>query len=475
MNPDDPIPKKTRRWGCMLFLLIPVILFGGGVLWLVMRNRQAQAELEDRREAMAVEGLPYDDATLEVYYREGGNDLRAAQWTTVLKALDNPDFSKASEAIPILGFSDDDIPPVGEDWPAQASVQSFMDKYDTIRDQLIELASHDDAVRFEMEFDGYMTLLTHVQAMRQCSRFLSVEANLARHAGDAEREYRAVNGLYGCALAIRGEPTLIAHLVGIALHGIATSELRNSIEAGTLSDEHLEKLAARLCLFDDFRTPTYRSIRGEIAFGLSAFESPDLEVLGGPPLTSIPGFAAQDSLNYLDLMERMSDLLSKPDLTLGEFLKGSEEWQASFESTLENANWLQQLESIRTSLVTPAVEAYSRAVIRHASENRIAKLAVALRRYEAKYGALPETLADLNEFGVDVTAELLPNGEQFGYRKFSPSAERKAVIWGYDMVSKLSSGAADVSDADPGQVSAEPPASDAIDPKGYKGWYWELR
>lgn len=435
----------------------------------MLRNRQAQAEVVRRTEEMAVEGLPYDNATLAVYYREGTSDLRANQWLAVQGALDNPDFAKASEDIPILGSNGADIPPLGQPWPEQSSVQSFVDQHQSILDQLIELASHDDPVQFPIEFDGYMTLLSHVQAMRQCSRLLSVEANLARHAGDREREYRAVNAMFGCALAIRGEPSLIAHLVAIALHGIASGELRSSIEANTFDEQQLQRLADRLNLFDDFRTPTYRSIRGEIAFGLSTFENPDLDEFSASPMVGIPGFVAQDKLNYLELMEQVSDLLSKEDLTLMEYAKGSKEWEEAFNDSFEKASWLKKLESIRTGLVTPAVDAYARAVIRHASENRLAKIGVGLRRYEAKHGELPESLGLLEEFGINVAAEVLPNGEQFGYRKYSPGDELKGIVWGYDMVNQRGSA------TDPDQVGVEPPTVESINPNGYEGWFWRLK
>lgn len=453
--------QGARRRELTLLLLIPCVAVGGIGLRVFLHNQQAQAEVARRTQMLVDSGLPYDDETLELYYQEGASDDRADQWAAFQEAITSPSFFLDSRA--------EEAPALGETWSNQASAQAFVDQHQSILEQLIELASYDDPVHFPVEFRGLATELPHLKAMRTGGRLLAVEANLARHTGAIEREYRAINALFGCALALRAETTLLGHLAAIELHAKATNELRTSIAENTLGEEHLQQLSDRMRLFDDFRTPAYRAMQGEIASALSAFDNPARVDREQIPTTGLVGFGAQDKLTYMELMEPASNLLSKEDLTLAELAKGSEGADSVIEDWFDNASLLEKLESLRTTFFVPAVGYYMSSVVRHVAAHRLNKLSLGLRLYEAKYGELPASLDLLDEFGIDAATEVLPNGDQFGYRAYFPEGEVKGIVWGYNLTPGVGA------DVHSQRVDTQPPSKESRESHSYKGWFCELR
>lgn len=461
--------QSDGRRELTLLLLIPCVAVGGIGLRVFLHNQQAQAEVARRTQMLVDSGLPYDDETLELYYQEGAGDDRADQWAAFQEAITSPGFLQTVVDVPFLDSSAEEAPALGETWSNQASAQAFVDQHQSILEQLIELASYDDPVHFPVKFRGLATEFPHLEAMRTGGRLLAVEANLARHTGAVEREYRAINALFGCALALRAETTSLGHLAALGLYAKATNELRTSIAENTLGEEHLRQLSGRMRLFDDFRTPAYRAMQGEIALALSAFDNPSRVDPEYSAPNSLLGFGAQDKLTYMELMEPASNLLSKEDLTLAELAKGGEDVEAVIEDWFDNTSVLEKLESLRTTSIVPALGHYMSIVVRHVADHRLSKLSLGLRLYEAKYGELPASLDLLDEFGIDAATEVLPNGEQFGYRAYFPEGEVKGIVWGYDLTRGVGA------DVNSQRVDTQPPSKGSRESHSYKGWFCELR
>jgi hypothetical protein len=461
MNESSRRLSRTA-WVLLLIAGVPLLSCGGCLTWWIGRGRIASAELRQKVDQRKLAGLPYNNDSLDVFYRQQTSDRLTDRWLDVIATLSSQSFTGSTQNVPVVGLGPD-IPPLEQPWAEQAMVESFLQQHDRVLQEILALGKESEAVRFPIVFDSMNTLLEQAQTIRSAARLLMLQRRVSQRKGDTTAEYDAINALIGCSLTLRGDPIIVSQLVSIAVHGIAISELQDAVERNSLSAEQLASLAKRLETFEDFRTPYQRALQGEIGMALPIIENPTglNELQEGPPLPTFLN-RSRDALTYIEWMEKAA---TQENTNLQEFSNQAKQWQDDLEAIFEEAGLLTKFDTMTTMLVMPAMGAYGNAQVRHVLNNRLALLGIAVRRYQLQNGSLPSELSVLvGDFIAPATMES-DSAAKFGYRV----SDNLTHLWGYDVTqAQLNRGS--------GTILSEPPAKNN-DPENdvHEWWIWELK
>lgn len=462
MNNSKRTLSRTA-WVLLIIVGMPMLCCGGCLTWWIGRGRVATAELQAKIEQRKLDGLPYNNESLDAFYRQHTDDRLTQRWLAVIEILNSKEFTGSTQNIPVVGLGAE-IPPLEEPWPDQVTVEKFLQQHDAVLQEILQLGKESDAVRFPIQFDSMNTLLEQAQTMRSAARLLILQRRLAQRNGDATAEYDAINALIGCSLVLRGDPIIVSQLVGAAIHGITVHELQDAVERNSLSDDQLANLAKRLETFEDFKTPYQRALQGEIGMALPIIENPGQlnDLQEGPTL---PPFLnrSRDAVTYIEWMERAA---VQETSSLEEFAGQARQWQEDMEMVFEEAGLLTKLDSMATMMVMPAMGAYGDAQVRQVLMNRIALLGIAIRRYQLANGSFPSDLQTLVGDYVAPSTLQTDISADFGYRV----TDNVTHLWGYDVTKTRL-------DRTAREIPSDPPAKNSDDPEnnGPQWWIWELK
>jgi len=146
-----------------------------------------------------------------------------------------------------------------------------LSRFETNR-QLLIAASARPQARFWVNYDaGFASLLPHLARMKGCSQFLALHADAALKAGDRETGLEDINLLFRLIEASRTEPTLISHLVRIAMSQIALQPVWEGLADRQWNDADLVALEGGLRKMD-FLADYRFAMRGERACNLWAVD-----------------------------------------------------------------------------------------------------------------------------------------------------------------------------------------------------------
>jgi hypothetical protein len=152
-----------------------------------------------------------------------------------------------------------------------ADVLLALSRFETNRQILISTAARPQA-RFWVNYDaGFASLLPHLARMKGCSQFLALHADAALKAGDRETALQDIRLLFRLIEASRTEPTLISHLVRIAMTQIALQPIWEGLADRQWSDADLVELEGGLRKMD-FLADYQFAIRGERACNVWAVD-----------------------------------------------------------------------------------------------------------------------------------------------------------------------------------------------------------
>jgi hypothetical protein len=358
-------------------------------------------------------------------------------------------------------LSEAEMPLPDQPWAEQDAVRLLLSDYQETLDEIHTLTDDNLAVRFPLEFDSFDTSFDSAVTMRTVNWLLALEHLYAIRTGNAELEYEAINSMLGSAIVLRGDPGFVSHLNSIAQHGVALNAIQESVCRGTLTDNQLAKIQRRLQTFDDFQTSYQRAVAGERAFALPVFDDPSKldQWMSGPNYANLLGPRSLDALHSLEIYSEMESMNSTD---LDEFTKQLVAFKKRFELMQESAGWLKNIDTVLSQFVTPAMEAVGNVWVSQVLRNRMAKTAIAIRRYKLQRGDYPANLDDLAEIGFDLSETKLLNNEPFGYRIL----DGKPTLWAYDFRRIVAT-------YDELKVGAEPPV-DGPDEQKNKHWRWEF-
>ena len=291
--------KKILKWtGIVLGSLIAVLLVANAPF--VWRSGTA---LESRLEAIRDAGNPLCLADLAreplspeenaaVYYRRAKKDVQAI--SQELEAV------RASDGWRDGPVSLENLQTVERAMSAYPDVISLVQKAADCSDYYSET---DYGVTFaEFVSSG----LDEVQSNRAVARYLRDRSLMLTAKGD--RDEALGTSILGLQLArhLDREPSLVAHLVAIAIRGTGITTANRVLRSGPVADSTRDALDAELARHD--LTESYRqALITERALGLTAFNDMNLG-----RIWPYRGFWNNATVYYLDVMDSQLALASEP-------------------------------------------------------------------------------------------------------------------------------------------------------------------
>jgi hypothetical protein len=148
-----------------------------------------------------------------------------------------------------------------------------LSKYDAAIEELRQAATL-PCSRFPLNYDSKpptAILLTHLAALKACSRVLQLRAVAELQNGQSDKALADVKLLLRLIDSIRTEPFLISHLVRIAMLNITVQPVWEGLEDHKWSDAQLVELNHELAKLD-FLADYEFSMRGERALSMASIE-----------------------------------------------------------------------------------------------------------------------------------------------------------------------------------------------------------
>ena len=312
-----------------------------------------------------------------------------------------------------------------------ADVLLALSRFETNRQLLIAAAARPQA-RFWINYDaGFASMLPHLARLKATSQYLSLHADAALKAGDRATALEDVHLLFRLIESIRSEPTLISHLVRIAMLQIGLQPVWEGLADRQWTEADLSVIAGELGKLD-FLADYGFAMRGERAccnlwgvdyirkagingldelFGPSTpSESAELERMMGCAMFSLvpSGWFDQNKLSLCRLHEHY--LLPVVDL----------------QQRVVSPTLVQGSQSAITRLRPRPYDALSRMFlpgVAGCSEKfacaqtsvDLARVACALERYRLANGQFPETLDALTPKFIEKLPHDLINGQPLKY------------------------------------------------------------
>ena len=408
---DDPhssvVPERKPRVGCVFVSgMILVVLLVGGLLAIVAWQAAAARRVARLKAEISARGEPVSAKELDGWYvlPEGRQDC-TAEWLAAMGALTSQEFGLDAKDLPVVGTGPEGIPTAGEPWEQLAAVENVLTKYQDAIRRLHAAAERGGAARYPTNLGAGVTApLDHIQSLRQGARVLTLEAHVRAHRGDPAGATRSIRTMIALATSLRNEPTIVSHLVRIAISGMATDVCRKTLPAVEFSDRALQQLSTDLQQ-SDLPDGLYRAMVGERAIGISAFQDPGM--LGGSLPTAFLLNRNDDLSLYLELMnEAVAATQGQAKSGLG---------GVNIRFLLQTRTGIGRLRYPVTQMLLPALEAVQVANMRGQVDGAATATAIAIERYRRKTGTLPARLDQLApEYLPEVPVDLF-DGQPLRY------------------------------------------------------------
>ncbi len=378
LNLKGKILKRLKlKWIAIgVVLLVPLFL---GVVWLV-----GQSSLSRQLAALRAEGMPTNLNELNDFYAvpEGVEDTTDL-WLKAFDAVEKAGLFNRGKDLPIIGYGPTPIPPPGEEWAAFEAARTFIKELESELQALHIASDACGQVRFPVDLSnlgGYA--LTFNQKARSADGLLSLAMHVHAHDDKAEECLRNLRSLFGLSNAYSGEVMLVHYIVQIAFHRMACDAVERMLPVCEWSDNDLASLQ-KTVRSANFRDELTFAFQGERAYSLGA-----IELL---PFTYSP-FRTTNKLEILRAFE----------LTLGGLSKSWQEaLQGQRELSTQNASITRNpFSRIKYASTLMLMQSNEQVIILGAdaeARQRCTNAAIAARRYQLKHGALPNSLADIEQ------------------------------------------------------------------------------
>jgi hypothetical protein len=267
--------------------------------------------------------------------------------------------------------------------------------------RLLHQAASMKSCRYPIDLTkGLATRLGPLNSLRQAERLLYLEAILNLERQQPQQAVDSVITSLGVSRSLKQEQMLIAYLVQVACQGIGLDCLQRVLNRMPLTDEQLGELAEAIEELENDQALT-RAFVGERCLGLDGIQGLrtgriPLEEIFNPwepepswirplwPLCKATGLVELDEKRYLDIMEQ---LVKATQLPLPESIDAS---HAVNEEVEHLPRWRVLSRLLLGSLSTSVNKAGG-----CAAKVRDAQTAIAVERYRAANGKLPDELSDL--------------------------------------------------------------------------------
>jgi len=380
------VRRAGPKRGCMkplcLVLALVFVLWAAGE-WLMARR--ADGILAD----LAAEGFPTTLEALCASHQNVPQDRNAAEKYS--EAIIEDQFLAlgwdVDYMLPVVGIGEPPDP--HEPWSAErlAVVGRYLEANARTM-ALIHEAAERPTGRHPLEFGPELyDSLSHFASLRHLARTAELEALYHAERGDPDAAVAAVLAILALGRSLEEAPLVVPQAVRLSTAGMAAYALKHIVNRTRLPGETLEALAQAFAWpeleVDLGQSAAWRrGCAGEMCLFASYFVDSTTymaatdAILRSPELArQAPRFVSRVAYRVLPNTDRALGLAG-----LRAVMDGAEPNRDVFTMLLENAHIELIGAFVRTAAILPIATL------------RMANLAIALERYRAQYGTLPETL-----------------------------------------------------------------------------------
>ena len=350
------------------------------------RRRSAPFAEVDRIHAA---GEPITSADLHNYHRVPDGVLDATPlWLTALRSFDEETFNADYKSI--AWFDSRAAAPLND--TEQQEAQAFLDKYQTTIDATLVAARAGGECRTPCQVRG-----RHCGSAARCPADADARADpgpastQAADTGDAEQAVESIEAIFAASRAMGHQLTLVEHLIHAATSAVGHDELEYLLNQQKLSDEQLARLQSAVASLDP-HAGLSDSMLGERGMGYHTFHHLDVNQLASgnvqPPQPRGEGtlWRPADCQFYLEMMAESIDASREP---FPASLDRVNQIDAKMKTVMANANPLEKMNMMTTSLIMPAMSAAFTASARCEAQRNLSLLMIAARRHQLAAGHLP--------------------------------------------------------------------------------------
>lgn len=419
-------PTRPRRYRLLLWLVaLPLVVFFGLVAVLAWQERVAASAVDDELQRLQAAGLPDDDQSLQRWYEESTFSQGTAQWLEILQLVEHSPAALATDIdqLPIIGTAElpDRLQP-GDPWPEEATVAEYLQLMRPVIDKITAATEHPTPVWMPIEFDGFGTLLPEIQSARSVYRLLHLETIHGLYHEQPQRAVAALQALRGTLDAMQLDVFIVGELVTIAGHGILHDGIARALDVPIWQDDDLLAIDALLAE-RELSQRWHRMIAGERAMALGSLSGNRLASWENQPeffnhLYRLPSLRVPllDAYRQIESLGDDRDSLVSRSRALGEQLEAS-----------VGRSPITRPGHLLVGLLLPSVVALAGAVERDEDSRRLARVAVAVKRFQLRHGRWP---SGLDELSADDASQLLLSTISGGPFGFEVDGD-VCYVWGY--------------------------------------------
>lgn len=413
-------PKaSTVRIPCFAWLkcLIAVVVLAA--------NGQCQVNnssgLQDKIRILEQQGVPTTGERLLKRYHRGASTADSHEWSEILEQV---------KTLQLQGNLNGEIPLFGDEfnvrfvggfiagsfWQAGPASVKFSEQHRQLLEQVKALSASTGAVRLPLEFHGADTELP-LGSIETLARMVMVDALVAIDCKQADRVMEDIYALLKIADLMEPIPVLVAKVECIRLRRYGVTAIQLAIEIDLFSKAQLARLDGLLAERSDLGHRWKQLFDDDIAWNVPVLLDPAMaaQATGLPPQQFDPSL-------YTEITQSIGQI-SCADWNV--FLRKCIELEARLGKDLDSAKTRDEFVAY---LIIPAVPLVAHRLIDEAQLFRQARLAIAVRRYEAEQGAFPDTLDDLP---LSTHAWTPLGSRPFGFM----SKNDAALLWGFHVAS----------------------------------------
>ena len=423
-----PTTASRRGWsrGLVLIASLPIglLLIGGVVVGI--REFSAASELQAKLNQLKQAGEPFDNASMDQWYRRRTHPEGAQAWVQILESVSTTSQLAAVDSLPIVGNGKElrQLDPQVK-WRDEPTVKEYLTEMQGLIQQIHQLKKWPAPVQLPLEIHGVQTLLPHYQQSRSITRLLQLDFEFAFYHKEFDRALEDLRSIGTVAKAIDTELCLIVELVVMATVGIQNQEIQRSLLTDGWSPENLIELREIVSQVR-FTSAKWKSLMAnERALFGDDIASGDLSRIVGTNEASLVPLLQTGRLRIFDAYDMLINVGNTELVALKSASKNATDRIVKRDATFDVDG-----AGVWIGLMFPAVEQMARAVENEESDRRLTLTAVALRQFKHQEGHWPTRLNELEKVRLTPTDYSTVNRGTLGYEV----TDGVAYLWGSDLV-----------------------------------------
>jgi hypothetical protein len=305
---------------------------------------------------------------------------------------------QAHQKVPIIGTGDKKLLVADIPGSLLPETESLLASYDPTVQAILTAAGARGECRYPVPFaSGVSVPLQEIQQLRGLVRIMSLRTRVALARGKTDVAIESIEASLAAGQSFEHQPSLVAHLVRIAVTGAALDDIKDLLAKADLTDEQLVRLQTKVQAVQVSDGLT-SALVGERGVGFRSFHNfPPAPATGPAPPAAGPMAGGtltmpRPCLVYLSVMQELIDASRRPaPKSLDEVRLVT----ARMTTQAQSSNPLTRMNAVLTAQAVPGAAAAFSATARTQAVRDLLLMAIAAKRYQLKHGSDPASPDDL--------------------------------------------------------------------------------